>query len=529
MSALATLFEPPDDATPDELRARLRALADLIARAPVPIAIAHDAECRFISANGALARLLRLPSDRNISLTPPDNERPLYRIQRGGRDIPPSELPMQYAIAHRTHLTNDIEIVRPDGTVIYVQNDVEPLYDQHGHVCGCVSVCVDMTARKDVEDLLREADRRKDEFLATLSHELRNPLAPVRNALEVIRRSDRDDALHDRALAIMERQVQQLVRLTDDLLDVSRITRNKIELRRDTGDLRTIVRSAVETIEPLSEAAGHVVTVDLPARPLWVDADFTRLAQAFANLLDNAVKYTEREGHIWVSASADAHEAVVTVRDSGIGIDPPLIPSVFGMFVQIEQGPGRARTGLGIGLALAKRLIELHGGRIAGTSAGPGAGTTFTVRLPLAPAAHEQKPRASVPRAAARCRVLVAEDIPDAAEMMRLMVECMGHHVRVAADGVQALALAREFNPQIALLDIGMPRMDGYEAAREIRRALGHRVLLVALTGWGQEEDQRRAYSAGFDRHVTKPADPDILESLIASVASAPDVEPDLE
>ncbi len=199
------------------------------------------------------------------------------------------------------------------------------------------------------------------------------------------------------------------------------------------------------------------------------------------------------------------------------------------MFVQIEQGPGRARTGLGIGLALAKRLIELHGGRIDGTSAGPGSGTTFTVRLPLAPAAHEQKPSASVPRAAARCRVLVAEDIPDAAEMMRLMVECMGHNVRVAADGVQALALAREFNPQIALLDIGMPRMDGYEAAREIRRALGHSVLLVALTGWGQEEDQRRAYSAGFDRHVTKPADPEVLESLIASVASAPDVKRKLE
>jgi PAS domain S-box-containing protein len=524
MSSLATLFEPPDDATPDELRARLRALADLVARAPVPIAVAHDADCRFISANDALARLLGLRSDVNISLTPPDNERPLYRILRDGRDIPSSELPMQYAVAHRTHLTNDIEIVRPDGSVIYVQNDVEPLYDQNGDVCGCVSVCVDMTARKDVEDVLREADRRKDEFLATLSHELRNPLAPIRNALELMRRGDRDDALCDRALAIMERQVQQLVRLTDDLLDVSRITRNRIELRRDLGDLRTVVRSAVETIVPLSDAAGLVVAVDLPECPLWVDADFTRLAQAFANLLDNAVKYTERGGRICVSASVDATEVVVTVRDTGIGIDPASLPSVFDMFVQIEQGPGRARSGLGIGLALARRLIELHGGRIEARSDGRGAGTTFTVRLPLAPAAKEQKPSASVPRPAARCRVLVAEDIPDAAEMMRLMVECMGHDVRVAADGVQALALARDFNPQIALLDIGMPRMDGYEAARHIRTALGSRVLLVALTGWGQEEDQRRAYSAGFDYHVTKPADPAFLESLIASVGAAPEV-----
>jgi signal transduction histidine kinase len=518
MSSLASLFEPPADATPDELRARLRALAELVARAPVPIAVAHDADCQFISANEALARLLRLPSDVNISLTPPVGERPLYRIQRAGRDIPGSELPMQYAIAHRTHVANDIEIVRADGSVVYVQNDVEPLYDLHGNVYGCVSVCVDMTARKGVEDVLRDADRRKDEFLATLSHELRNPLAPIRNALELMRRAGDDAALSDRALAIMERQVQQLVRLTDDLLDVSRITRNKIELRRDRIDLRAVVCSAIETIEPLSHAAGHVVAVDLPQRPLWVDGDFTRLAQAFANLLNNAVKYTDRGGRISVSASLDAGQAVVTLTDSGIGIDPTLLPSIFDMFVQIEQGSSRARSGLGIGLALTRRLIELHHGHIEARSGGPGAGTTFTVRLPVMAPAHEQMPSVSGARRAGRCRVLVAEDIPDAAEMMRLMIECMGHDVRVAADGVQAVAMAQEFDPQIALLDIGMPRMDGYEAARRIRTALGRRVFLVALTGWGQEEDQRRAYSAGFDRHLTKPAEPAVLESLIASV-----------
>ena len=311
MSSLATLFEPPEDATPDELRARLRALADLVARAPVPIAVAHDPDCRFISANDALARLIGLPTDVNISLTPPAGERPLYRIQRDGRDIPASELPMQYAVTHRTHVTNDIEIVRADGSVAYVQNDVEPLYDRQGDVCGCVSVCVDMTARKAVEDVLRDADRRKDEFLATLSHELRNPLAPIRNALELMRRAGHDPVLSDRALAIMERQLHQLVRLTDDLLDVSRITRNRIELRRDRIDLRTVVSSAIETIEPLSHAAGHVVAADLPPRPLWVYADFTRLAQAFANLLNNAVKYTDRGGRISVSASVEADEAVV--------------------------------------------------------------------------------------------------------------------------------------------------------------------------------------------------------------------------
>jgi signal transduction histidine kinase/ActR/RegA family two-component response regulator len=517
MSRLATLFEPPADATSDELRTRLRALADLVARAPVPIAIAHDADCRFISANDALARLLGVPPGVNISLGPGTGEPPLYRIQRDGRDIPLGELPMQYAVTHRTHVANVIEIVRADGAVLYVQNDVEPLYDREGNVCGCVSVCLDLTERRHAEDVLREADRRKDEFLATLSHELRNPLAPIRNALEVMRRAGGDAALSERALAIMERQVRQLVRLTDDLLDISRITRNRIELRRERFDLRAAVRSAIETIEPLSDAAGHVLTLDLPDDPLWVRADFTRLAQAFANLLNNAVKYTDRGGRITVSAAAEAGQAVVTLSDTGIGIDPLLLPGIFDMFVRIEQGSSRMRSGLGIGLALTRRLIELHDGEIDARSGGAGAGTTFTVRLPLVAAVVEPQPQATAVRAAARCRVLVAEDIPDAAEMMRLMVECMGHDVRVAADGVQALEMAQEFAPQIALLDIGMPRMDGYETARQIRSALGSRVVLVALTGWGQEQDQRRSYAAGFDHHVTKPVEPGALESLIAS------------
>src|SRR5688500_11938394 len=347
MSSLATLFEPPEDATPDELRARLRALADLVARAPVPIAVAHDPDCRSITANDALARLLRVESDVNISMTPPSGQQPAYRIQRNGRDMPANELPMQYAVAHRTHLTNDIEIVRADGSVLYVRNDVEPLYDRQGRVCGCVSVCVDMTEPKHLEEVLREADRRKDEFLATLSHELRNPLAPIRNAVELMRRAGDDETLKERALAIMERQLQQLVRLTDDLLDVSRITRNRIELRRDRIDLRTVLRSAIETIEPLSDAAGHVMALDLPATPLWVYADFTRLAQAFGNLLNNAVKYTDHGGRISVSAAVDVNEAVVEVSDTGIGIDPALLRRIFDMFMQIEQDMTRARSGLG--------------------------------------------------------------------------------------------------------------------------------------------------------------------------------------
>ena len=521
MSRLASLFEPPADATPDELRRRLRALADLVARAPVPIAVAHDPDCRFISSNDALARLLHLPANANISLTPPAGERPLYRIQRHGRDLPDHELPMQYAVAHRTHVANDIEIVRPDGSVAYVQNDVEPLYDRNGSVYGCVSVCVDMTARKDAEDVLRQADRRKDEFLATLSHELRNPLAPIRNALELLRRAGTDEVLRERALAITERQVHQLVRLTDDLLDVSRITRNKIELRCDRLDLRNAISSALETIAPLSHAAEHVLTIGLPPEPLWVYADLTRLAQAFANILNNAVKFTDRGGRISVTAALDGRDALVTLSDTGIGIDAAALPTIFDMFVQIDQGLGRARSGLGIGLALARRLIELHDGTIEARSAGPGSGTTFIVRLPLAVPADEHQPVVVVPHAIGQCRVLVADDIPDAAEMMRLMIECMGHEVRVAVDGVQAVEIAQQFEPQIALLDIGMPRMDGYEAARQIRAIFGDRVFLVAVTGWGQEEDQRRAHAAGFDRHVTKPAEPAVLEALIASVTNS--------
>jgi signal transduction histidine kinase/ActR/RegA family two-component response regulator len=521
MSRLATLFEPPADAAPDELRARLRALADLVARAPVPIAVAHDAECRFITSNDALARLLHLPANANISLTPPNGERPLYRIQRNGRDLPANELPMQYAVAHRTHVANDIEIVRPDGSVAYVQNDVEPLYDRQGNVCGCVSVCVDMTARKDVEDVLRQADRRKDEFLATLSHELRNPLAPIRNALELLRRAGADTALRDRALGIAERQVQQLVRLTDDLLDVSRITRNKIELRCERTDLRTVISSALETTGPLIHAAGHSVVVDLPPDPMWVYADLTRLSQAFANILNNAVKFTDRGGQITVVASEQDGIARVALRDTGIGIEPAKLPSIFDMFVQIEQSASRPRTGLGIGLALARRLVELHEGDIEAHSGGFGHGTTFVVRLPMAAPADQLPTMIHVARSGTPCRVLVADDIPDAAEMMRLIIECMGHHVKVAADGVQAVEIARDFLPQIALLDIGMPRMDGYEAARQIRASLGRSVYLVALTGWGQEEDQRRAQAAGFDRHLTKPAEPSVVEALIASVVES--------
>ena len=515
------LFHPDPSADTRELRARLEALEALIARAPVPIAVAHDRDCRFISANAALARLLGVEEGANISMTPGPGEVAPYRIQRDGREIPADELPMQYAIGHGVHVRNNIEIVRADGDVRYVQNDVEPLLDGDGQVCGCVSVVFDLTEHRRAQQVLRDADRAKDEFLATLSHELRNPLAPIRNALEVLKLAGDDPARTERAHAVMERQLKQLVRLTDDLLDVSRITRNMLELRREPIDLRAVLQSALETAQPLIDAAGHRLALALPPDPVWVDADATRLAQAFGNLLNNAVKYTDRGGRIEIRAAAQAGTAMIWVTDTGIGIKTSELPRVFDMFYQLDRSLDRVRGGLGIGLGLAKRLVELHGGTLEASSRGVGFGSTFTVRLPLA---GEQPAALSDPATRGRpghqrCRVLVAEDIPDAAEMMRMMLDVMGHEVKVASDGRQALAMAKDFHPHVILLDIGMPRMDGYEAARRIRAALGPEVLLVALTGWGQEEDQRRAKEAGFDLHITKPAEPDVLEALIASRA----------
>ena len=514
-------FGDVDKASAEELRQRLHSLQALIDKAPVPIAIAHDPSCRSITANRALAALLRMPPDANISLTPPPGEHVPYRIQRNGQDIPPEDLPMQYAIAHRATVTNEIEIVRADGTVVYVQNDVEPLFDTHGEIYGCVSVCVDLTDRKLAEIALRDADRRKDEFLATLSHELRNPLAPIRTAVEIMRLARADPDLVEKARATIERQLLHLVRITDDLLDVARITQNRIELRRERIDLRAVLYGAIEASRPMIDAQGLALTLDIPPQPLWIVADFTRMAQAFSNLLNNAAKYTERGGQIRVSMVAAGGMAGVTVADTGLGIQPEQLPRIFDMFTQLQAHRDRAQGGLGIGLTLAKRLVEMHGGTIEAHSEGVGFGSRFIVQLPITPEAHledDGRGRESM-SAPVVCRVLVAEDNPDAAEMMRLMLEFKGHHVQVAADGLEAIALAERFAPHIAFVDIGMPRMDGYEAARGIRERLGARVVLVALTGWGQDEDKRRSREAGFDHHLTKPPEPEVLERLIATCA----------
>ncbi|WP_437662404.1 ATP-binding protein [Sorangium sp. So ce1182] len=372
-------------------------------------------------------------------------------------------------------------------------------------------------------DQLRDQDRRKDEFLATLAHELRNPLAPIRTGLEILQVSGSEE--QDRKiLAMIERQVGHMVRMVDDLLDVSRITRGKVELRRERVDLRSVLNSALETSRPLIEAAAHELAVRLPAEPLLLDADPTRLAQVFANLLNNAAKYTPGGGSIRVAARRDGAAVVVRVMDSGVGIPADMLPKVFDMFTQVVRSIDRAQGGLGIGLTLVRRLVELHGGTVHAESEGPGQGSTFTVRLPLAaadvPAARPPSSGSAARHATAALRVLVVDDNVDGAESLALLLRMSGHRTRAVHTGPEALTAARELGADVVFLDIGLPGMDGYEVARRLRADPGFAgLVLVALTGWGTEDDRRRAREAGFDHHLTKPVDAAEVRRLVARVA----------
>jgi CheY-like chemotaxis protein len=370
-------------------------------------------------------------------------------------------------------------------------------------------VAIDVTERLRAEEQLREADRRKDEFLALLAHELRNPLAPLRNGLQVMRLAGWTGEAADRARAMMERQLGHMVRLIDDLMDVSRISRNKMRLRRQRVLLSDAVAGAVETARPAIDQAGHEFAVALPPRPVYLDADLTRLAQVFANLLTNAAKYTEPGGRIWLTAEPRGAEVEVAVRDTGIGIPAESLTTIFDMFSQVDRSIERSTGGLGIGLALVKGLVEMHGGRVAADSGGPGAGSTFTVTLPVAAVAPPGEPGPGPDRAAERGpsrRVLVVDDNRDSAASMASMLELVGHEVRTAHDGLDAVAIAGAFRPEVILMDVGMPRLNGLDATRRIReQPWGKDITVVALTGWGQEGDRARSRAAGCDGHLVKP------------------------
>ena len=452
------------------------------------------------------------------------------------RDIHPDDLAeVERRIAHTLESGEEhrieYRIVLEGGATKWVEGRGRLFRDASGRAQRMVGVCADITERRRAElareetaaalalerEALREADRRKDEFIAMLSHELRNPLAPLRSALELMRLQEVPGA-DARVRAMMERQVAHLTRLVDDLLEASRISRGLLELKRAPLELAEVLRAAVESAEPLIREAGHRLELELPPGPLPIEADAVRLAQAFANLLNNAARYTPRGGRIWLRASrADGARALVSVRDDGAGFAPAMGPRLFEMF---WRGPGS--SGLGIGLALTRKLVEMHGGAIEARSEGEGRGAEFEVSLPLqaAPARAAGEASTAMPNG---LRVLVADDNRDAAETLGALLRALGNEVSLAYDGVEAVAAARATRPHVILLDIGMPRLDGYAAARELRQDAATRgIRLVALTGWGQEEDRRRAREAGFDAHLVKPAELDALRRVLDQVKNEP-------
>lgn len=412
----------------------------------------------------------------------------------------------------------EIEIRRLDGKRLTIEVNAGPVRDGEGRITAGVVVFGDVTERKRAEEALREADRRKNEFLAMLGHELRNPLAPIRNAVEVLGLLGASEPRIDWCREVIDRQVSHLSRLVDDLLDISRITQGKVTLQKEAFDLAMIVSRAVETTRPLIEERGHRLILALPREPVLLEADLVRLAQVLANLLNNAAKYTPEGGEIRLSAESEGQDAVIRVSDNGLGIPPAMINRVFELFVQGDQSLARSEGGLGIGLTLVRSLVEMHGGTVEARSDGPGRGSEMVVRLPvLVPERAESRPpspRLSSPSGARR--ILVVDDNQDSAESLAFLLELQGHEVRAAFDGPQALDLARSFEPHLVVLDIGLPRMDGYEVALRLREERGKDgLVLIALTGYGQEEDLRRSREAGFDHHLVKPADLEKLQELL--------------
>jgi PAS domain S-box-containing protein len=423
------------------------------------------------------------------------------------------------AIRRGQFMEIEFRIRRPDGEVRWMQSRGECARGASAQPLRFFGVIMDITQRKQMEDALREADQRKDQFLATLAHELRNPLAPIYNGLRLLRSSVMPSREIDQVHGMLERQLKHIIRLVDDLLDVSRITLGKIELRRERVELETVVRGAVEMSAPIIESARHHLQLSLPAEPLAVEGDPVRLTQALSNLLNNAAKYTDEGGEISLSVHRQDHHALVSVQDNGTGIPAGMLERVFDMFVQVERTDGRARPGLGIGLTMVRLLIKLHGGEVEARSEGMGKGSQFIVRLPLASVASESlEASASTELGSLHCsrRVLVVDDNIDFADSLAKLLRLAGADTEVVYDGASALASISLRPPEVVLLDLGMSGIDGYAVAQRIRedpRCQG--VTLVALTGWGQEQDRLRTRAAGFDHHLTKPVDPLVLQSLL--------------
>ena len=495
----------------EALRASEAKFAAAFDQGPLALTITSLDDGRLVDVNESFVRLTGYTQEEAVGRTP--DELGLWvesgmRVERFARMRMGERVPNVEA---RFRMKSGEERVGVISSTI-IEVDSRP--------CVLSSV-IDITVRKEAEEKLREANQRKDEFLAMLAHELRNPLAPIRNAAQVLKLVGPKDAHQQWAREVIERQTQHLTRLVDDLLDVSRITRGKVTLARAPLELATIINRAVETSRPLIEASRHQLTVVLSPETVRLEGDVTRLVQVVGNLLNNAAKFTEEGGHIWIEAAREGAEAVIRVRDNGMGLPADLLRHVFDLFTQADRSLDRSQGGLGIGLTLARRLVEMHGGRVEARSDGPGRGSEFIVRLPAeVPSAAEESAQAAAGESArstsSALKILLVEDNIDSAEMMSFLLELNGHEVRAAHDGAEALEAARAFEPQVVLCDIGLPGMNGYEVAARLREQPAlKQTPLIALTGYGQEDARLRSKEAGFDYHLVKPVEPDALNALL--------------
>jgi len=441
-----------------------------------------------------------------------------------------AEADRRRAVVQGTELDTEFRIVRQDGETRWIAAKGKVFCADDGEPLRMLGVSLDVTERKKREERLLDADRKKDEFVATLAHELRNPLAPMRNAVEIIKAKSQPQPELEWACGVLDRQVNLMARLLEDLLDVSRISRNRLELRTRDVDLSAVLETALETSRPVIEARGHELTVALPPEPIHLECDPVRLAQVFANLLNNAAKYTEEKGRIQLTAERQGSDVIVTVKDSGIGIPAEMLTRVFEIFSQAGPELERSQGGLGIGLSLVKGLVELHAGSVEARSDGPGRGSEFRVRLPISaatPTREPTRPREAEPATKAKYRILIADDNEDSVASMAMLLKSRGNETSIAYDGEQAVEIAGALRPDVVLLDIRMPRLNGYDACRRIRaQPWGKAMFVVALTGSGQDEDHRRTEEAGFDRHIVKPVDPAALDKLLASLVSVKGGQP---
>lgn len=477
-----------------------------------------DQDGKIVRVNGQAERIFGHGREelvgQEVEILMPERFRDSHRGQHAGFVAHPSTRPMGSAL--------ELWGLRKDGSEFPVEISLSPIPDREGFFIA--SIIRDVTERRRLEQALKDADCRKNEFLATLAHELRNPLAPIRNGLQVMKLAGDDAEAVERCRSMMERQVEQMVRLVDDLMDVSRITRGKVELKKQRVRLAAVVSSAVETSRPLIDQMGHELTVTVPKQPIIVDADLTRLAQVFMNLLTNAAKYSERGGHVWLTVERQGSDVVVSVRDTGVGIDGDKLPIIFDMFSQVADSLEKAQGGLGIGLCLVKRLVEMHGGSVEAKSGGAGKGSEFVVRLPVVVEASVPPPDDRDEPAAPKSslRILIVDDNKDGADSLAMMLKIMGNDTRTAYDGKEGVELAGEFGPDVVMFDIGLPKLNGYEACRLIRQQpWGGKVIMIAVTGWGSEGDRQRSREAGFDHHMVKPVDANVLMKLLAELSVA--------